>query len=309
MPPASALAFLPFAASTLANVVLLVVLMLLFVGVVYGYYTYAGSAISAHPASGRHGSPGSSSPDAFAAFAARNPLPRYLERLADDVYLLGGLPPHGFNVYLLDDVLLDAGTVWAGARIMRQIRGHELSAHALTHGHPDHQGSSAEICRLRDIPLWCGEGDAEAIETGELRRLLAGPVRSRAAVRGWGGPRHRVERRLREGDEVGGFTVIETPGDSPGHLSYWRSADRVLIVGDVLLNLIPLTGVPGLYWPRDSAAARARLRLESARRLVALEPRLICFGHGSPLRETQRFADFIDGLDARDAQHTPASRK
>jgi glyoxylase-like metal-dependent hydrolase (beta-lactamase superfamily II) len=286
-----------FAASTLANVALLVVIVLLFAGVVYGYYTYSGSGISAHPSSGRGGSPGAAGPDAFSAFAARNPLPRYLERLADDVHLLGGIPPHAFNVYLIGDVLLDAGTRWAAARIKRQIRGVPLAAHALTHAHPDHQGSSSEICRLRGIPLWCGEGDADAMESGRLGALLAGKLRSRAAVAAWGGDAHKVERRLQEGDEVAGFTVLETPGDSPGHVSYWRASDRVLILGDVLLNVIPLTGVPGLYWPREWTPEQARLRLESARRLAALEPRLICFGHGAPLRDAGRFARFIDALE------------
>ena len=32
------------------------------------------------------------------------------------------------------------------------------------------------------------------------------------------GPGHPVDRTLHEGDEVGGFTVLEAPGHSAGHI-------------------------------------------------------------------------------------------
>ena len=44
----------------------------------------------------------------------------------------------------------------------------------------------------------------------------------------WTGPPHPVSRRLGEGDEVGSFMVIETPGHTAGHISFWREADRML---------------------------------------------------------------------------------
>src|SRR6202022_2070252 len=84
---------------------------------------------------------------------------------AADVYMLRGFPPNAINVYVLGDVLIDAATKLAERRIMRQIAGHPLSAHALTHAHPDHQGSSHAICEGLGIPLWCGAGDVHAMET------------------------------------------------------------------------------------------------------------------------------------------------
>ena len=59
-----------------------------------------------------------------------------------------------------------------------------------------------------------------------------------------------MDRELREGDALdGGFVVLETPGHSPGHLSYWREDDRTLIAGDVLFGRHPITGRPGLHEP------------------------------------------------------------
>lgn len=35
---------------------------------------------------------------------------------------------------------------------------------------------------------------------------------------------------------------------------------------------------------------------ESARKLAALEPELVCFGHGAPLRDQRKLKQFVDGL-------------
>jgi hydroxyacylglutathione hydrolase len=34
----------------------------------------------------------------------------------------------------------------------------------------------------------------------------------------------------------------------------------------------------------------------AARRLIELEPKLICFGHGPPLRDTRRFTEYVKRL-------------
>jgi hydroxyacylglutathione hydrolase len=136
-----------------------------------------------------------------------------MKRLADGLYLLGGLPPYAINVYLMGDVLVDAGTRHAARRILRQVRGHQVSALALTPAHPDHQGSCHAVCEALGIPLWCGSADAAAVEDPVLMlRRLPQNWLTRTIGPLWAGPAQPVARRLREGDEVGGFTVLETPG-------------------------------------------------------------------------------------------------
>jgi hydroxyacylglutathione hydrolase len=200
-----------------------------------------------------------------------------VQQLADDVWHLSGFPPNAVNVYTIGDVLLDAGTRLDGRRILKQLQGREIRAHALTHAHPDHYGSSHAICDRLDIPLWSGAADAEAVEHGKVvikgGRTIPGP------------PAHPVARRLREGDEVAGFTVLETPGHSPGHVSFWREADRTLLCGDVMWGFNPFTlRGPIQEPPAILTPAPARNR-ESARRIAELEPALVCFGHGPPLRD------------------------
>jgi hydroxyacylglutathione hydrolase len=216
-----------------------------------------------------------------------------MEQLADGVFRLGGFPPDAINAYVIGDVLVDAGTVLARRRILRETAGWGLSAHALTHAHPDHFGSSHAVCEALDLPLWCPAGDAATVERGE-----APPADSplgRLAAKAPLPPCHPVDRLLREGDEVGGFRVLETPGHSPGHCSYWRADDRVLVVGDVLFGMSML-GRRGLREPPRALTTDPAENRVAARRLAELEPRLALFGHGPPLRNPGRMRAFAATL-------------
>jgi hydroxyacylglutathione hydrolase len=219
-----------------------------------------------------------------------------MKRLADGVFQLGGFPPNTMNVYLVEDVLVDAATRRARRRIFRQVQGRGLSAHVVTHAHPDHQGSSKAVCERFGIPLWCGEADAPAMEDGEIARRQPDHWMNRASERLFAGPGYPVSRRLREGDEVAGFAVLDVPGHSAGHIALWRESDRTLVVGDVLFGCNPYTGIPGLHQPPDFFTPDPPRNRESARRLAELEPSLVLFGHGPPLRDTQRLTDFVSRL-------------
>ena len=223
-----------------------------------------------------------------------------MKRVADGVWLLRGFPPNAINVYLVEDVLIDAATRRAGRRILRQLRGRRVDAHALTHAHPDHQGASAEVCGALNVPYWVGEADAPAAEdVAVLAATQADYWLNRLAMRFWAGPGRPVDRRLREGDEVAGFRVLDVPGHSTGHVAFWRESDRVLILGDVLNNMNVTTGIPGLNEPKWFFTADQAENRRSARRLAGLEPRLMLFGHGAPLRDTRKFVDFVGQLGDR----------
>jgi hydroxyacylglutathione hydrolase len=206
-------------------------------------------------------------------------------------------PLRNVNVYRLGDVLVDAGGRFASRQLLRALEGRPLRAHALTHAHFDHQGGSHAVCARFDVPLWCGAGDREALETGDLARLLPRPDSWIGRLENrLGGPPHPVARVLREGDDVGEFTVLEAPGHTPGTVVFWREADRALVLGDVAFHLHPATLKRGLQEPitggtRDPTANRAALR-----RLAALDPACVCFGHGEPLRDPAAFRAFVAGL-------------
>src|SRR6516165_238706 len=87
-----------------------------------------------------------------------------MKRLADGVWRLTERPAPVINVYLVGDVLIDAGRRWDRRRILRQLEGRELSMLALTHAHPDHQGVAKDVCELHGIPLACHADDVDAME-------------------------------------------------------------------------------------------------------------------------------------------------
>ena len=186
----------------------------------------------------------------------------------------------------MGDVLVDAAHALAGRRILRQIEGHNVTAHALTHAHPDHQGASQEVCERLGIPYWVGERDAS--RDGDRQRSSSqGPRSTRVIARAWGGPPHPVARRLREGDEVAGFEVLDVPGHSPGHVAYWRESDRVLIAGDVMNGMNLRHGHPrparaaGDVHPRPGAQPRVDPAARGAAPVARLlRPRAAAARHG-----------------------------
>jgi hydroxyacylglutathione hydrolase len=211
-----------------------------------------------------------------------------VQQLAEDVWHLSGFPSNAVNVYVIGDVLIDAGMRLDKGRILAQIEGRGIRAHALTHAHPDHYGASHAICDRLDIPLWCGAADAAAVEHGQMAwkggRMIPGPQA------------HPVARRLAEGDEVAGFTVLDTPGHSPGHVSYWRESDRTLLCGDVMWGWHPFLLRGPIRPPVDLFTPDPALNRESARRIAALEPALVCFGHGPVLRDPSKLAAAVAKL-------------
>jgi glyoxylase-like metal-dependent hydrolase (beta-lactamase superfamily II) len=211
-----------------------------------------------------------------------------VKQLADDLWQLSGFPADAVNVYVIGDVLVDAGTRIDRGRILKQLQGRKISAHTLTHAHPDHYGSSHEVCERLGLPMWCGADDAEAVEKGKTvfkgGRLIPGPKA------------HPIARRLQEGDEVAGFEVLHTPGHSPGHVSYWRESDRTLICGDVMWGTNPFLMRGPIREPFSIITPDPKLNRESARRIAALEPALVCFGHGPPLRDPAKLATAVAKL-------------
>ena len=55
-----------------------------------------------------------------------------MKEIAKDLYQLRGRPKDAFNVYLAGDVIVDAATRHAAKRILRQVDGHKVAAHAIT---------------------------------------------------------------------------------------------------------------------------------------------------------------------------------
>jgi glyoxylase-like metal-dependent hydrolase (beta-lactamase superfamily II) len=201
-----------------------------------------------------------------------------MRQIAPDVWQIPLAPRESVNAYLLGDVLVDAGMPSMGKKLPGRLSGHPVAAHTLTHAHPDHVGGSKNVVDALGIPFWAPAGDAAAIEAG-----LA--VQKESRIKGLleKGSRFApvpIARRLSEGDEVAGFTVVDAPGHSPGHIAFWRESDRTLIAGDVWFNISFLTFQPGLHPPLKLPTVDPARNRESMQKLVDLRPETVGLGHG-----------------------------
>lgn len=220
-----------------------------------------------------------------------------MKELAPGLWQLHGFPPNAVNVFLAEDVLIDAGGRPDKRRILKQISDRKVTAHALTHAHPDHQGASHAVCTELGIPYWVPEGDADAAEDPRLIRARQPKQKINDLMhKMFTGPAHPVDRVLNEGDEVAGFQVLHTPGHSRGHVCYWRESDRVLIAGDVMNTANSLTLWPGLREPFEFFTPDPAQNRESLKRVLDLEPALIVVGHGPPCRDRAKIEKFRASL-------------
>jgi glyoxylase-like metal-dependent hydrolase (beta-lactamase superfamily II) len=87
-----------------------------------------------------------------------------------------------------------------------------------------------------------------------------------------------VDRRLKAGDRVGPLEVMESPGHTPGSLTFWWAEKRALFAGDVIATWPELApGWPGLTLDNDQ-------NLRSARQLTDFgNAEILGVGHGEPI--------------------------
>jgi glyoxylase-like metal-dependent hydrolase (beta-lactamase superfamily II) len=218
-----------------------------------------------------------------------------LKYLAPGVWRLAEVPRPLINVYLAEDVLIDAGRRWDRGRIRKQLAGREISMVALTHVHPDHQGCAKAICEERDVPLACHQDDVDAMEG---RRPVAATRHPLAQTFGrlWQGPPHPVDRVLHEGEEVAGFRVVHAPGHAAGEVIFFRESDRVAICGDVIKNITFVTLRTRLTEPPSALTPDPAENRRSIRKLAELNPSLILPGHGPAVTDIAAFERFVAAL-------------
>ncbi len=251
---------------------------------------------SAVPRQGRHGSRLRARPPRLTAPPVNRLRP--MKQLADGVWQLSGFPPNSINVFVIEDVLIDASTRYATRRILRQVDDHDLAAHALTHAHPDHQGASHNVCEQPRHPVLGRRGRRRRRrESRADRRAPARPLHRPAVLQDLHRPRPpgrpQAGRGRRGRPASRSFTSPATrPDTSPSGAS--PTASWSPATSSTAPNAF--TGIPGLRLPYDFFTPDPAENRRSAKRLGLLEPKLVLLGHGPPYRDTKKFVDFCAAL-------------
>jgi hydroxyacylglutathione hydrolase len=209
-------------------------------------------------------------------------------QVTDGVWQLNAFLPHVINLFVVrtreGDFLIDAGTRQAVGTVLHDLRRMNVVGVALTHVHPDHQGTAKAVCERFRVPLLCGEADADVMEG--KRRMGPSTALVRLFDRLWSGPPHPVSVRLKGGERLGGeWEVIRAPGHTMGQVLYYRRSDGVVIGGDVVRNASLRRGFGRLAETPHVFSEDPWLNREAMRTLVALKPRLLCLGHGPPTKD------------------------
>jgi glyoxylase-like metal-dependent hydrolase (beta-lactamase superfamily II) len=197
-------------------------------------------------------------------------------------------------------VLVDAGLHGSAHIIMNEAealfgKNTKPEAIILTHGHFDHVGALTDLLKEWDVPVY-----AHPLEMPYLNGLSNYPPPDPAvgggamAYMSWMFPKKGIDLGNRvkplPGDGsvpyLPGWRFIHTPGHAPGHVSFFRDSDRVLIAGDAFVTTNQNSALsvitqkeevhaPPAYFTIDWVAAK-----KSVVSLAELKPRAAGTGHG-----------------------------
>lgn len=203
-------------------------------------------------------------------------------------------------------VLIDAAMPHSAEAILEVVKrrygGRKPQAVILTHGHFDHVGAIVPLLEQWGVPVYAhpaempylnGQKDYPkgdpTVEGGLVSELSPLYPNQGIDIGEW------LQALPEDGTVpfLAGWRWIHTPGHTPGHISLFREADRVLIAGDAFVTVKqeslykvimqePEISGPPKYFTSDWEAARA-----SVSKLADLKPAVAVTGHGKPMRGEQ----------------------
>ncbi|KMK77195.1 MBL fold metallo-hydrolase [Alkalihalobacillus pseudalcaliphilus] len=217
-----------------------------------------------------------------------------------------------YEHYVLIDVGLnnkEAKDYWLAVFAELQIEPTMIKTIYLTHFHPDHSGLAGWMQELTGAELFMHEIDKKMLE-----QVFATDSNQSALLKdmfvNYGVPNQLSEdiqahmdqlakyvqplpkiQCIREKIVINGqsWEVIHSPGHSDGHICLYQRDDRLMIVGDHLLDKI----TPNIsVWPHASQKPLHEY-MESLYKIKKLEVELILSAHGSLITDHKLRADEI----------------
>jgi len=224
---------------------------------------------------------------------------KYCEAVTEGVFRIAGKRSNMFLVTGDSLVLVDAGMPGDDAAVLGALGELGFSPDKLdyifiTHAHLDHVGGLAALKAATGAQIVADRSEQKHIEGKKMlcsmpREGVGGSV-FRAAL-------YVMERFFMKyrpvavdvawkksdgGSFIAGMMIIETPGHSPGSLSFLHPDKGVLCTGDAL------SGDPCLRLPPRAGCSDYARALDSAAALCRLDFKACLFGHGAPLTDAAR---------------------
>ncbi|MRX72367.1 MBL fold metallo-hydrolase [Bacillus lacus] len=199
------------------------------------------------------------------------------------------------NCYLVEEeeglTLVDAALPYSAKGILRAAEGigKPITGIVLTHAHEDHTGALDHLKRaLPAVPVYISARDSKLLD-GDVSLL---PDEPQQPIKG-GVPKKlktRPDVLLHDGDYISSLQAVSAPGHTPGMMAYLDSRTGALLAGDVYHTRggTTVAGDIRLTFPFPSLATWSRdLNLQSAKKLLELQPTLLATGHGVMLKQPQ----------------------
>jgi endoribonuclease LACTB2 len=191
-------------------------------------------------------------------------------------------------VYLLEDVLVDAGFGHSRAALVRHLDGRRLAAVCLTHHHEDHSGAAGDLAARDGCPVYLRNPERRREEGLEALK----PYRHLW----WGEPAPYAPAAPPATVAAGHHRLrpVPIPGHSATHTAWYDEASGVVLTGDLFMSG-GVTAVMSHENPFDSIA--------SLRRVADLDPSWMLTGHAlaveRPAPLLRRKADAIEEAAGR----------
>jgi hydroxyacylglutathione hydrolase len=187
----------------------------------------------------------------------------FLEKI-DDILMIEGRG-YDSNIYVFDDVVVDTGTgenigYFYDSLKNAGINLEDLSLIVNTHNHYDHVGGN----RYLNLEIAMHQEDAIPFEGGD-------DMATAACMFGRSMGKMKVDRILKEGDRIGKYEVLHTPGHTRGGICLYDGEN--LISGDTVFA--------GGGFGRIDLGGNLKDMINSLNRLSKLEVENLLPGHGS----------------------------
>ncbi|MDI6723458.1 MAG: MBL fold metallo-hydrolase [Methanobacterium sp.] len=207
------------------------------------------------------------------------------------------------NCYLVEGdemMLIDTGNPGNSKKIINYVKNtlnrnpEDINTIVLTHHHFDHTGSLGELKKATGAKVAAHKDDADYIK--EKKRPHE-PVVSKILVKLlkmiYRPQTVEPDILLEDGDEICGYTVIHTPGHTPGSICLYNKNNKTIFVGDNLKNEGgKIEGPPRIFTLNNEQAN------ESIKKLEDLDIEVIFTGHSKPVtfKASEKLKEYLNKI-------------